>query len=148
MATPGGGRRIALPRLEIYRVGFEDLHQHGGTRKHGQTAEYWIDWTYQLSIGNGAGATVVITDNLGNTVFSGTASGSGQVSPVLTEFRMHNSGTSAVQEMHTPDPCRSRRPDAPRNRSALAISPNHHSERYASLPVRFQNVTARTFGRP
>jgi hypothetical protein len=69
---------------------------------YGQTAEYWIDWTYQLSIGNGAGATVVITDNLGNTVFSGTASGSGQVSPVLTEFRMHNSGTSAVQEMHTP----------------------------------------------
>jgi len=69
---------------------------------YGQAAEYWIDWTYQLGIANGAGAAVVITDNLGNTVLSGTSDANGQISAVLAEFRMHVSGTSAAEEMHTP----------------------------------------------
>jgi hypothetical protein len=74
----------------------------------GQTAEYWIDWTYTLAVEDGAGAavsgaSVSITDALGNNIYSGTTNSSGQVSAVLSEFRMHNSGTSAVQEMHTPD---------------------------------------------
>ena len=74
----------------------------------GQTAEYWIDWTYTVTVEDGtgaavSGASVSIIDDLGNNVFAGTTNSSGQASAVLTEFRMHNSGTSAVQEMHTPD---------------------------------------------
>jgi hypothetical protein len=74
----------------------------------GQTAEYWIDWTYTVTVQDGtgaavSGASVSIKDDLGNSVFSGTTNASGQASAVLTEFRMHNSGSSAVQEMHTPD---------------------------------------------
>jgi hypothetical protein len=74
----------------------------------GQTAEYWIDWTYTVTVEDGtgaavSGASVSITDDLGNNVFSGTTNSSGQASAVLTEFRMHNSGSSAAQEMHTPD---------------------------------------------
>ncbi len=74
----------------------------------GQTAEYWIDWTYTVTVEDGtgaavSGAAVSIKDALGNSVFSGTTNSSGQASAVLTELRMHNSGTSAVEEMHTPD---------------------------------------------
>jgi hypothetical protein len=74
----------------------------------GQTAEYWIDWTYTLTVEDGtgakvSGASVSIKDALGNNIYSGTTNSSGQVSSVVTEFRMHNSGTSAVQEMHTPN---------------------------------------------
>jgi hypothetical protein len=74
----------------------------------GQTAEYWIDWTYNLTVEDGAGAavsgaSVSITDALGNNIYSGKTNSSGQVSAVLSELRMHNSGTSAVQEMRTPD---------------------------------------------
>jgi hypothetical protein len=50
-----------------------------------------------------SGASVSITDALGNNIYSGTTNSSGQVSAVVSEFRMHNSGTSAVQEMRTPD---------------------------------------------
>ena len=50
-----------------------------------------------------SGASVSITDALGNNVFSGTTNSSGQATAVLTEFRMYNSGSSAVQEMRTPD---------------------------------------------
>ena len=74
----------------------------------GQTAEYWIDWTYTVTVEDGSGAavsgaSVSITDALGNNVFSGTTNSSGQATAVLTEFRMYNSGSSAVQEMRTPD---------------------------------------------
>ncbi|MGA8232932.1 MAG: putative Ig domain-containing protein, partial [Candidatus Acidiferrales bacterium] len=74
----------------------------------GQTAEYWIDWTYTLTVEDGtgaavSGASVSITDALGNSIYSGTTNSSGQISAVVTEFRMYNSGTSATQEMHTPD---------------------------------------------
>jgi Putative Ig domain len=74
----------------------------------GTTAEYWIDWTYSLTVEDGSGAavsgaSVSIKDALGNNIYSGTTSSSGQISAVVTEFRMHNSGTSATQEMHTPD---------------------------------------------
>jgi hypothetical protein len=74
----------------------------------GTTAEYWIDWTYSLTVEDGSGAavsgaSVSITDALGNNIYSGTTNSSGQISAVVTEFRMHNSGTSATQEMHTPD---------------------------------------------
>jgi hypothetical protein len=74
----------------------------------GTTAEYWIDWTYTLTVEDGAGAavsgaSVSITDALGNNIYSGSTNSSGQVSAVVSEFRMHNSGTSAVQEMRTPD---------------------------------------------
>ncbi|MGA8231675.1 MAG: putative Ig domain-containing protein, partial [Candidatus Acidiferrales bacterium] len=74
----------------------------------GQTAEYWIDWTYTLTVEDGSGAvvsgaSVSITDALGNNIYSGTTNSSGQISAVVTEFRMYNSGTSATQEMHTPD---------------------------------------------
>ena len=74
----------------------------------GQTAEYWIDWTYTLTVEDAAGAalggaSVSIKDALGNSIYSGTTNSSGQISAVVTEFRMHNSGTSAVQEMRTPD---------------------------------------------
>jgi hypothetical protein len=73
----------------------------------GQSAEYWIDWTYTLTLQNSSGAamngaSVAIYDQLNQLVFSGQSNGSGVVSAVLSEFRMYANGGSAAQEMHTP----------------------------------------------
>ncbi len=73
----------------------------------GATAEYWIDWTYALTVTSGgnpvSGATVTIVDALRNTAFSGTTNASGQIVAVLTQFRMYNNSSAMVQENHTPD---------------------------------------------
>jgi hypothetical protein len=69
--------------------------------------EYFIDWTYSLVTRdkagrNIAGAAVSITDALGKEVFSGETSIGGNISAVLTEFRMFNTKIGLSKEMHTP----------------------------------------------
>jgi hypothetical protein len=73
----------------------------------GQSAEYWIDWTYTLTVQDSSGtpmngASVAIYDRLNQPVFSGQTNAHGVVSAALSEFRMYSSGGSATQEMHTP----------------------------------------------
>jgi hypothetical protein len=70
-------------------------------------AEYFIDWTYTLTVqdqqGNAlSGATVVITDSLNNQVFSGATDAKGQVSTVLNEFKRYSTKMVIIKEMHTP----------------------------------------------
>lgn len=70
-------------------------------------AEYFIDWTVKLTIAdqNGRlllGATVSITDRLGNEVYSGQTDADGAITTVLTEFRMHNTATKVEKELRTP----------------------------------------------
>ena len=73
----------------------------------GTTAEYFIDWTYNLTVTSGgnpvSGADVTIVDKLGNTAFTGTTNANGQIAAVLTQFRMHNTASQMVQENRTPD---------------------------------------------
>jgi hypothetical protein len=73
----------------------------------GVTAEYYIDWTYNLTVTSGgnpvSGATVTIVDALGNTAFTGTTNANGQIAAVLTQFRMYNTAAAMVQENRTPD---------------------------------------------
>jgi len=70
-------------------------------------AEYFIDWTYTLTVTSGghpvSGATVSIVDHLGNTVFTGNTNASGQITAVLTQFRMYSTTAGKVQENRTPD---------------------------------------------
>lgn len=72
----------------------------------GKTAEYFIDWTYTLTVTNGisplSGASVTIQDALGNTAFSGTTNTSGQISAVLTQLRMYSNTSGAAQENRSP----------------------------------------------
>jgi hypothetical protein len=73
----------------------------------GQSAEYWIDWTYALTVLDSSGtpmngASVAIYDHLNQPVFSGQTNANGVVSATLSEFRMYSNGGSATQEMHTP----------------------------------------------
>ena len=73
----------------------------------GATAEYWIDWTYTLTVTSGgnplSGASVTIKDALGDTTFTGTTNANGQIVAVLTQFRMYSNSTAMLQEDHTPD---------------------------------------------
>jgi hypothetical protein len=70
--------------------------------------EYFIQWTLNLSatdqVGTPlAGATVTITDALGQQAFVGTTDAFGRVSPVLNEFRRFNTSTAAaITETQTP----------------------------------------------
>ena len=74
---------------------------------YGYLAEYWIDWTYTLTVTNGSdplsGAEVTIQDALGKAAFTGTTNANGQISAVLTQFRMYSGTSAPVQENHTPD---------------------------------------------
>jgi len=70
-------------------------------------AEYFIDWTVKLTVvdQNGAslaGATVAITDRLGNKIYSAQTSVDGAIATVLTEFRIYNTGTKVEKELRTP----------------------------------------------
>jgi hypothetical protein len=73
----------------------------------GQPAEYWIDWTYTLTVQDSSGAPmsgalVTIYDHLNQLVFAGQANANGVVSGALSEFRMYSNGSLPTQEMHTP----------------------------------------------
>jgi hypothetical protein len=70
-------------------------------------AEYFIDWTFTLLVhdqhGNGsAGAHISIVDALGAVAYEGDTNRQGEVSVPLTEFRMYNTQTQVVRELHTP----------------------------------------------
>jgi hypothetical protein len=72
-----------------------------------QYAEYFIDWTYSLTVQNAsgvgvAGAVVSITDATQKEVFSGTTGASGEISAVLNEFKAFNTPKGVIQEKHTP----------------------------------------------
>jgi hypothetical protein len=69
--------------------------------------EYYIDWTYTLTVQNATGsplpgAAVTIVDALGATAFTGTTDANGQVSVVLNEFHMFSTAAGVTKEMHTP----------------------------------------------
>ena len=81
-----------------------DMRGIGSSR---QYAEYYIDWTYTLTIKDGSnasvpGATVTITDTLQKEVFSGSTDKEGVVSAVLTEFKAFNTTKGVVRESHSP----------------------------------------------
>jgi hypothetical protein len=70
-------------------------------------AEYFIDWTFRLCVRDHglkpvSGATIDITDALGNSVFQGITNQEGSISTVLTEFRMYNTSTVVQKEEHSP----------------------------------------------
>ena len=48
------------------------------------------------------GATIAVTDALGNSVFQGTTDQDGSISTLLTEFRMYNTATLVQKEEHSP----------------------------------------------
>jgi hypothetical protein len=74
----------------------------------GKTAEYFIDWTYTLTVTSGgnplSGAAVTIKDALGSTVFTGNTNSNGQISTVLSQFRMYSGSGAKHQENRTPHP--------------------------------------------
>jgi len=70
-------------------------------------AEYFIDWTFRLRVRDHdlkpvIGATIAVTDALGNSVFQGTTDQDGSISTLLTEFRMYNTATLVQKEEHSP----------------------------------------------
>jgi len=91
-----------------------------------QSAEYFIDWTYTLTVqdsfGNTiSGATVTISDALGNRVFNGSTDRDGQISTTLNEFRMFNSASVVTKEMHTPHTVMVSAQKCPTSRSPLTV---------------------------
>ena len=69
--------------------------------------EYFIDWTYSLTLRDERGnpvpdVTISVTDATKRAVFQGTTDSSGKISTVLNEFRMFNNTFEAAKEMHTP----------------------------------------------
>lgn len=74
--------------------------------QNGKTAEYFIDWTYTLMVTNRSnpvpGADVTIMDALGNAAFTGSTNENGQISAVLTQFRMYSTPSGAKQENRIP----------------------------------------------
>jgi len=70
-------------------------------------AEYFIDWTFRLRVQDHElkpviGATIDITDALGNSAFRGITDQEGSISTVLTEFRKYNTSTVVQKEEHSP----------------------------------------------
>ena len=69
--------------------------------------EYFIDWTYALTVQDEQGnplpnVTIFVTDAAKHAVFEGTTDAGGKISTVLNEFRMFNNTFEAAKEMHTP----------------------------------------------
>lgn len=70
-------------------------------------SEYFIDWTFRLQVddqhGSGvAGAAVSLADALGNIAYEGKTGADGKLAIPLNEFRMYNTPTRVVRELHTP----------------------------------------------
>jgi len=76
-------------------------------------SEYFIQWTYTLTVVNGSnvarpGLSVTINDKNGNQVSSKTTDATGKISTVLTEFRRANftppgfTPSSVTKQMQTP----------------------------------------------
>ncbi|MBZ5700353.1 MAG: hypothetical protein LAN84_00740 [Acidobacteriia bacterium] len=71
------------------------------------SAEYFIDWTYTLTVQNTlarpvAGASVTIRDARGEPAFTGTTDANGRVSAVLNELHMHNTSSAVIRQVNTP----------------------------------------------
>jgi hypothetical protein len=69
--------------------------------------EYFIDWSYSLTLQDDRGnpvpdVTISVTDSAHRTVYEGTTNANGKISTVLNEFRMFNNTFEAAKEMHTP----------------------------------------------
>lgn len=81
-----------------------DMRAIGPTRKY---AEYFIDWTYSLTVKDSLGdpvrqGMITIKDATDALVFTGPTDDKGQVSVVLNEFRKFNTQTGIRKEMRTP----------------------------------------------
>jgi hypothetical protein len=92
-----------------------DMKPYTGQNGIAGPAEYFIQWTYTLTVVNASsiarpGLTVTIKDAQSppNTVFTGTTDANGKISTVLTEFRRANynppgfTPSSVVKQMQTP----------------------------------------------
>jgi len=105
------------PTGPVYNVHMIDTTFIGGAAKdstdltaisaNAAYGEYYIDWTYTLTVQNATGsplpgAAVTIVDALGATAFTGTTDANGQISPVLNEFHMFSTAAGVTKEMHTP----------------------------------------------
>jgi len=105
------------PTGPVYNVHMIDTTFTGGAAKdstdltaisaNAAYGEYYIDWTYTLTVQNSTGsplpgAAVTILDALGATAFTGTTDANGQVSVVLNEFHMFSTASGVTKEMHTP----------------------------------------------
>jgi hypothetical protein len=70
-------------------------------------SEYFIDWTVRLSVRDQlrspvSGAHVSILDALGHSAYQGETNETGDISVPLTEFRIYNTATQVLRELHTP----------------------------------------------
>lgn len=86
----------------------KDSNNLAGTSVNQQSAQYYIQWTYTVTVSGCsggtspcAGASVTLTDHLGKSA-SGTTNSNGQVSLVTTDERWYNDGGGAHQENHNP----------------------------------------------
>jgi len=107
-----GGVPVKAGGLHFQDTSFTGLASKTSTNMQAQDenhrfAEYWIDWTYTLSVQDQtgkpvSGAAVRITNALGESVYSGTTNHEGKISAVLSEFRMYNTPTEVKTERQTP----------------------------------------------
>ena len=105
------------PTGPVYNVHMIDTTFTGGAAKdstdltaisaNAAYGEYYIDWTYTLTVQNSGGSAlpgtaITIVDALGGTAFTGTTDANGQVSVVLNEFHMFSTGSGVTKQMSTP----------------------------------------------
>jgi hypothetical protein len=94
----------------------------------GKTASYFIQWTYTVTVERSSnssalsGATVSITDGLGNAECNATTNGSGVASCVLTEERWYNNTGGAHQENRNPHAITISAPACTTNQHSLTIT--------------------------
>jgi len=105
------------PTGPVYNVHMIDTTFIGGAAKdstdltpisaNAAYGEYYIDWTYTLTVQNLSGsplpgATVTILDALNATAFTGTTDANGQISVVLNEFHMFSTTSGVTKQISTP----------------------------------------------
>jgi hypothetical protein len=71
------------------------------------SAEYFIDWSLTLFVHDQLqrpvpGSDVLIIDALGHVAYQGNTNQEGKISVPLTEFRIYNTPSQVLQEIHTP----------------------------------------------
>lgn len=90
-------------------VGGEDPNSNNMSAINGNHpfSEYYIDWTYTLTVQNASGnplpgAAVAIVDANSNSVFAGTTDSNGQISTPLNQVHWYSTASNVVQQVNTP----------------------------------------------